>query len=218
MSGISIVAQCFTLPLKAICWLILCWCIALCIELGHAFWITRDDVFPPASIRLELESKLLVSRTASTAPLISAPQLYTHLNEGLDIVSDRLAQRIQKVERKFDIQVFNYSYSLRVRTTTQHVLLRVSVLVSYVPVLLIWASLAAVDGLVQRAIRRYRGGRESATIYHTSKRLLRPFTAWSCLVYLCVPTLVNPLTVYLPLVLVIPPTVYLATSRFKKYL
>lgn len=159
-----------------------------------------------------------MSRTASAAPLISAPQLYTHLNEGLDIVSDRLAERIQKVERKFDIQVFNYSYSLRVRTTTQHVLLRVSVLVSYVPVLLILASLAAIDGLVQRAIRRYRGGRESATIYHTAKRLLRPFTAWSCLVYVCVPTLVNPLTVYLPLVLVIPPTVYLATSRFKKYL
>lgn len=218
MDGISLVAQCFTLPLKVVCWLALCWCISLGVELGHAFLLKHGEVFPPATIRLQQESEVLTSSTETTTSLVSATQLYAHLNRGFESLSNEFTERIQKVERKFDILVSNNIYWDRVHATTQLVLLRISVLVSFVPVLLIWITLAAIDGLVQRAIRKYRGGRESATIYHTAKRLVRPFTAWICLVYLCVPTLVNPLTVHLPLVLVIPPMVYLATSRFKKYL
>lgn len=196
----------------------LCWCVALCIELGHAFLPKYGNDVPSATVRLQEELRYLERKGSITQPPVSVLRIYTHLNDILEDFSNEFDRRIQRLDREYDARLFSYDYWHRISATTHLVLLRVCVLASFLPTLLIWVALAVVDGLVQRGIRRYRGGRESAAIYHAAKRFVKPLAAWTCLIYLCVPMLVNPLTVYVPLVVAMPIAVYLASSRFKKYL
>ena len=44
-----------------------------------------------------------------------------------------------------------------------------------------------IDGLVERSIRRYLGGRESATLYHRAKYAIAGVVGASLFVYVCVP-------------------------------
>ncbi|MBK7592021.1 MAG: DUF4400 domain-containing protein [Betaproteobacteria bacterium] len=44
-----------------------------------------------------------------------------------------------------------------------------------------------IDGLVERSIRRYSGGRESATLYHRAKYAIAGVVGLSLFVYVCVP-------------------------------
>lgn len=54
---------------------------------------------------------------------------------------------------------------------TQLLGVRVAILARFGPLLLILYAVGAADGLVQRAIRRSCGGRESASLYHRAKYL-----------------------------------------------
>ena len=54
---------------------------------------------------------------------------------------------------------------------TQLLGVRIATLARFIPLLLLLYPIAAVDGLVQRAIRGACGGRESASLYHRAKYL-----------------------------------------------
>lgn len=176
----------------------------------------NNSVFSSASVRLELESKNLASET--TNRVVSANQFYSQLNTGFDRLKSNLGNRLREIETRTGSNLLDHRSFEIVGATTQLVLLRVSALASIVPVLLIWIALAAIEGLTQRAIRRFRGGRESATTYHIAKRLAKPTITWTGLIYLCNPTVIYVETVYIFLAIVIPATTFVAASRFKKYL
>ena len=54
------------------------------------------------------------------------------------------------------------------------------------PVALSYA-VGMIDGLIERSIRRYSGGRESATLYHRAKYAIAGVVGLSLFVYVCVP-------------------------------
>ena len=54
---------------------------------------------------------------------------------------------------------------------TQLLGVRSAALARFAPILILFYASGSVDGLVQRAIRRARGGRESASLYHRAKYL-----------------------------------------------
>ncbi len=56
-------------------------------------------------------------------------------------------------------------------TGSQILAIRAAILMSYLPWVGYLYSLAVIDGLVERALRRYGGGRESSTLYHRAKYL-----------------------------------------------
>lgn len=216
MSTPSLIAQLFTFPLKAICWVLLSWGLSVIINLMLPLLAHNNSVFSSASVRLELESKNLASET--TNRVLSAHQFYARLSSGVDRLESNLRNRLSEIEKRIGTSLLEHRSLKTVDATTQLVLLRISALASIVPVLLIWIALAAVEGLTQRAIRRYRGGRESATIYHIAKRLAKPIVAWTGLIYLCSPTVIYVETVYISLAIAVPAITYVAMSRFKKYI
>ncbi|HRL52875.1 MAG: TIGR03747 family integrating conjugative element membrane protein [Pseudoxanthomonas sp.] len=57
----------------------------------------------------------------------------------------------------------------------QDIALRLSVAVFALPAFLLACIVGAVDGLVRRDLRRWRGGRESSFVYHHAKR----YTGWA---------------------------------------
>jgi integrating conjugative element membrane protein (TIGR03747 family) len=81
---------------------------------------------------------------------------------------------------------------------TQVFALRLGVLTLAMPVFVLFGSVAVVDGLVQRDLRRWGGGRESSFLYHHAKRLVWPSIVMAWVVYLAMPVSVHPNFVILP--------------------
>lgn len=77
---------------------------------------------------------------------------------------------------------------------------------------------ASVDGLTQRAIRRARGGRESASLYHRAKHLQVIVLVTAVAVSLLVPASIDPRYIWVPAALVVAFLARLQWAFYKKHL
>ena len=96
--------------------------------------------------------------------------------------------------------------------------IRLTVLFLAAPLFLMLILVGLVDGLVQRDLRRWGGGRESAYVYHYAKRSNVFFLGLGAVVYLASPVSLHPSLVLLPFAIACAITVAVTASRFKKYL
>ncbi|AHK80116.1 hypothetical protein M911_14260 [Ectothiorhodospira haloalkaliphila] len=103
-------------------------------------------------------------------------------------------------------------------TITQVFAVRLAVLTLAMPVFVLFGLVAIVDGLVQRDLRRWSGGRESSFVYHHAKRLILPSIILTWVVYLGMPVSVHPNYVVLPFALLTAVALAVTASTFKKYL
>lgn len=114
------------------------------------------------------------------------------------------------------------------RTVSEHVLaaiyitqvfaIRLAILSLAMPAFLIFAVVAAVEGLVQRDIRKWSVGREHAGLYHHAKRLIPMFLIAPWVVYLALPISVHPNAVILPFAILFGCGIFMVTYLFKKYI
>jgi len=79
-----------------------------------------------------------------------------------------------------------------------------------------WA--AVTDGLVQRAVRRASGGRESASLYHRAKHIQVALLVMGVAVFLLLPASVDPTYFWVPGALVVAILARLQWTFYKKYL
>jgi len=101
---------------------------------------------------------------------------------------------------------------------TQVFSVRLAILTLAMPVFLLFSLVAMVDGLVQRDLRRWGGGRESSFVYHYAKKAVLPLVVLSWIVYLALPFSLHPSFVVLPFAILFALTVTVTASTFKKYL
>ncbi|MFP5476087.1 MAG: DUF4400 domain-containing protein [Gammaproteobacteria bacterium] len=99
------------------------------------------------------------------------------------------------------------------------VVLRLAIAVFAIPAFVLACLLGAVDGLVRRDLRRWRGGRESSFIYHHAKR----YTRWSLTggfgLYLAWPFGgFNPAYMVLVFTVLVAMSLSTTLAAFKKYL
>jgi integrating conjugative element membrane protein (TIGR03747 family) len=74
-----------------------------------------------------------------------------------------------------------------------------------------------VDGLVERDLRRWGGGRESSTVYELAKSAIGPTAIGAWMIYLGMPVSVDPSYVIVPFVFLFGFSVRVTTDRLKKY-
>jgi integrating conjugative element membrane protein (TIGR03747 family) len=74
-----------------------------------------------------------------------------------------------------------------------------------------------VEGMTERDIRRFSGGRERGQVYHLAKRGIAPALTLPWVIYLAWPTTIHPNLVILPFAFVFALALYVAASSFKKY-
>lgn len=112
---------------------------------------------------------------------------------------------------RLEIQVLIYSSILFAA--------KLGLVATLIPIFVLWMVAFAVDGLVQRSIRRSCGGYESATIYHRAKlygfKLVLPFAA---VVFLCTPVGFEPAYLFIPVALFCAYLIRLQATYYKKYL
>jgi hypothetical protein len=73
------------------------------------------------------------------------------------------------------------------------------------------------EGLVARDIRKFTGGHESAYVFHKAKRWIVPSILFTVTGYLMLPFPAPPVAVFAPTMGLAALMVYIAASRFKKF-
>ncbi len=101
---------------------------------------------------------------------------------------------------------------------TQVFSVRLAILTLAMPVFLLFSLVALVDGLVQRDLRRWGGGRESSFVYHYAKKTALPMVVITWVVYLALPFSAHPSFIVLPFAVMFALSVAVTASTFKKYL
>ncbi|MEM9257725.1 MAG: DUF4400 domain-containing protein [Pseudomonadota bacterium] len=96
--------------------------------------------------------------------------------------------------------------------------LRLAVCLFTLPAFLLVALVALLDGMVSRDIRKFTGGHESSYVFHKAKRFVIPSLLLTITVYLMIPFSIPPVAVFAPALCLAGVMIYIATSRFKKFL
>lgn len=100
---------------------------------------------------------------------------------------------------------------------TQTFVIRLALILFSLPVFLLAAMVGAVDGLVERDLRRWGGGRESSNVFNLAKRSVVPAFVGACVIYISLPFSINPALVLLPFALLLGLAVRISFERLKKY-
>ncbi len=100
---------------------------------------------------------------------------------------------------------------------TQVFSVRLAILTLAMPIFLLFSLVALVDGLVQRDLRRWGGGRESSFVYHYAKKAALPLVVITWVVYLALPFSLHPTFIVLPFAALFALSVAVTASTFKKY-
>lgn len=95
---------------------------------------------------------------------------------------------------------------------------RLASLVMTLPMFALVYCVASVDGLMERAIRRVRGGRESASLYHRAKHLQVVLLVTSVAAGLLVPASMDLRYIWLPAALLVALLARLQWTYYKKHL
>lgn len=102
--------------------------------------------------------------------------------------------------------------------STQLFGVRLATLAMALPLLNLAYCLASVDGLAARAIRRARGGRESASLYHRAKHLQVIALVTSVAVSLLLPASIDARHIWVPAALLLAVLAQLQWAYYKKHL
>jgi integrating conjugative element membrane protein (TIGR03747 family) len=97
-------------------------------------------------------------------------------------------------------------------------LVRVMVLILTLPLFVLAAFIAFLDGIVQRDIRRFGAGRESGFVYHRARALISPLALLPWGIYLSFPISIHPLWILLPSAALLGAAIRITAATFKKYL
>ncbi len=109
-------------------------------------------------------------------------------------------------------------YVIAMMQVTQVFSVRLAILTLAMPIFLLFSLVALVDGLVQRDLRRWGGGRESSFVYHYAKKAALPLVVMTWVTYLALPFSLHPTFIVLPFAALFAFAVAVTASTFKKYL
>jgi integrating conjugative element membrane protein (TIGR03747 family) len=101
---------------------------------------------------------------------------------------------------------------------TIFVVVKAMVFMSFFPLFELMVMLALCEGLIARSLRRYHGERESALLYHQSKKFAMLSFYCGEFIFLVMPLSINPAIFFIVYLSVVGVFIALAIKQFKKYL
>ena len=100
----------------------------------------------------------------------------------------------------------------------QTFVVRLALIFFSLPTFIIAAFVGAADGLVERDLRRWGGGRESSNVFSIARKSVVPAFISACVIYVSLPFSLNPAVVMMPFALLLAIVVRVSFERLKKYL
>ncbi|HII2652600.1 TPA: TIGR03747 family integrating conjugative element membrane protein, partial [Escherichia coli] len=111
-----------------------------------------------------------------------------------------------------------HDYLMATVYVTVVTLVRVTILVLSVPLFVMVALVAVVEGLGRRDLRRYGAAYESSFVYHHARKSIKPAIYIPCILYLSWPTAVYPNLLIWPAAMLLGGAITVTMASFKKYL
>jgi integrating conjugative element membrane protein (TIGR03747 family) len=108
-------------------------------------------------------------------------------------------------------------YILAAGYVSQTFVIRLTLILFSLPVFALTGLVGAIDGLVERDLRRWGGGRESSNVFNLAKRSIMPAFVMACVIYIGLPYSLNPSFIILPFACLYGLAVRVAFERLKKY-
>lgn len=102
--------------------------------------------------------------------------------------------------------------------TIQIFFVRLAIVILSMPAFVLFGIIGMVDGLVERDLRRWGGGRESSVMYNIARKSMFRFFITACVVYISIPVSVAPSWIIIPFAGAFGGAVRITFERFKKYL
>lgn len=201
--------------LEIVAWLMISLVFSVILEwIGMAFWWKEEG----AEHSLDL-LRAEISNLAHGAKAVLTGRTPS------DIAADAVDWTYQKVwERTGAIEWFSgfggviREYAFAMVNITQVFVVRLTILTLAMPVFLLTGVVGLADGLVERDIRRWGGGRESGYVFHIAARFIKPAIIWTWVLYLSSPVRINPALVILPFAVLFGFALRVSSASFKKYL
>lgn len=109
------------------------------------------------------------------------------------------------------------TYVLAAITIAQVFSVRLLVIALSLPLFVLIGVSALVDGLVQRDLRRFGGGREFGRVFHTVRRWNSPMIGLTAFAYLAMPMSLHPNWLFVPAAALFGLTMFITSSTFTKY-
>lgn len=173
------VTKAVTAPFKIVAFLAIAFFVILVGRLGIDMWVLADH-----QEHLEAPTSIVKRELARAA---AAPDFMgSTLDRAVawaDFITEWFYRKPGLIQRPEDDQIGETERAVRrgvkslefaidrALTGSQVIAIRAAILVSYLPWMGFVYALSLVDGIVQRALRKYGGGRESSTLYHRAKYL-----------------------------------------------
>ncbi|MGF6391498.1 TIGR03747 family integrating conjugative element membrane protein [Pseudomonas plecoglossicida] len=184
---------------------------------SHAMWLSEQGWLSD-----HFKNSLLVKEPAQ-----ATAKVLQHLNEWVVVRSGwaqsdtqlKLLSHEMSVQGQFaKVYVVMQDYLLAALFTVFTFVVRLTVLTLAMPLFVLAVITGAVDGLMRRDLRKFSADRESSFVYHRAKRTLLPLMVSPWVIYLSLPTSINPNWVLLPCAALLGWMVAITATTFKKYL
>jgi len=211
--------------LNIVFWLFVSLVISIMIEWAGMAFFWPDEGVNHSKKMLEHEQYYLNHR------LVNNSTRYIH---SIYSVTQDINQWVTRVAKKITLTSVRFSHNQYVRGINkyyQHVKVyleaipyitqvfftRIAIILFSLPAFILSGIFGAADGLIERDLRRWGGGRESSNVYNIARKSILPVFIVACVIYLSLPTSIHPAWVIMPFVILFGFSIRVSFERLKKY-
>ncbi len=224
------VARLFSGLIAFVCWLIAALVVSILIEWVGITWCWPEQGHQHAKSMLDEEKQYLnqqvIQHSRSLAQKIHRSAM--RVNVGIERHFNRIpfvshpVPPLHNHKSRFHTTLNHFyhryqAYILAIPLISQLFIVRIAIIVFSTPAFFILATVGIVDGLVERELRRWGGGRESSNLYNIARKLVCPVLMSACFFYISLPVTLHPAVILIPFALLWGFVIRLTLSQFKKY-
>lgn len=226
----GLIGQLFSALVQLVVWLVISLMLSIIIEWIGMIWFWPEQGADHAKTVLAADNAYLnqqlydqslkikndvIATTHEAVNWIARQSWFKTLLNNVPDVPDSRFSSLQQWVHDFYQQYRDY---LQASTyVTQTFVIRLALILFSLPLFAIAAVVGGVDGLVERDLRRWGGGRESSNVFNLARRSIVPAFVAACVVYISLPFSINPVIVILPFAGLLGMAVRIAFERLKKY-
>jgi integrating conjugative element membrane protein (TIGR03747 family) len=219
------IGRLFSGMLNIVFWLCLSLLISIMIEwIGITFfWSEQGANHAKNMLKNEqrfLNQRLVGQTNHTIQTIVDTTQA---INQWVADTSAKTSRQFTHIRRNAYFKSVNkyYQYSKKyievIPYVSQVFFTRITIILFSLPAFILAGILGATDGLIERDLRRWGGGRESSNLYNIARKSIFPVFIMACMIYLSLPTSIHPSWVIMPFVVVFGFAVRVSFERLKKY-
>lgn len=221
----GLISRLFSGVLNTFFWLFLSLLLSIIIEwIGIAFFWPEQGANHAKAMLVNEQRFLhqrLVSHTNHSIQTIA--QTTQTINQWIESTTTKANKQLTIIRRYSYLQPINHyyphvqNYIEAVPYITQVFFTRITIILFSLPVFMLAGIFGATDGLIERDLRRWGGGRESSNLYNIARKSIFPVFIMACMIYLSLPTTIHPSLIIMPFVVIFGFAVRVSFERLKKY-